>query len=60
MLAGGSRVFDRRIADYQVLNFGEQPPSRQWREVGEVRGYREDERYVIWKTLPVDPGEGRR
>ena len=48
------------IADYQVLNFGEQPPSRQWREVGEVRGYREDERYVIWKTLPVDPGEGRR
>ncbi len=57
MLAGGSRIYDRRLADYLILGAGERPSSRQWREVGEVRGYR-DERYVIWGNECVSSNAG--
>lgn len=57
MLAGGSRIYDRRLADYLILGASERPSSRQWREVGEVRGYR-DERYVIWGNERVSSNAG--
>ena len=56
MLAGGSQVFDRRVADYLVLKPGETPPARQWRKVAEVRGYR-DERFQVWAKLEASGGE---
>ncbi|MBS1372115.1 MAG: hypothetical protein HPZ91_19395 [Lentisphaeria bacterium] len=55
MLAGGSRVFDRRMADYLVLAPEAAPPSPEWRRIAEVPGYR-DERHVIWGSPAIERG----